>query len=87
MTRGRKKDQTVPPTRSLAHQRDYRERRAKYVTDLEGRCRAAEGENRRLRQELELVRSENLAGAASQLLDPRTVRSKKSFNPKDWTLI
>ena len=57
MTRGRKKDLTIPPTRALAQQRDYRARKARYVSDLEDRCRAAEEENARLRKELDLART------------------------------
>ncbi|THH21335.1 hypothetical protein EW146_g183 [Bondarzewia mesenterica] len=52
MARGRKKDMTIPTTRSLVQQRAYRDRRAKYISDLEERCRHAETENERLRQEL-----------------------------------
>lgn len=32
MTRGRKKDLTIPPSRALAQQRDYRARKAQYVS-------------------------------------------------------
>ncbi|KAI0051879.1 hypothetical protein FA95DRAFT_1533799 [Auriscalpium vulgare] len=52
MTRGRKKDMTIQPSRSLAVQRAYRDRKAKYVEDLEERCQKAEAENERLRVEL-----------------------------------
>ncbi|KAK0457353.1 uncharacterized protein EV420DRAFT_1644097 [Desarmillaria tabescens] len=52
MTRGRKKDHTIPLTRSLAQQRDYRARRAQYIADLEKKCRLLEMENHDLRQEL-----------------------------------
>lgn len=52
MARGRKKDLTIPPSRSLDHQRAYRDRKAKYVADLEERCRRAEAENEALRREL-----------------------------------
>ncbi|TFK20910.1 hypothetical protein FA15DRAFT_103201 [Coprinopsis marcescibilis] len=57
MPRGRKKDSTIPPTRSLLQQRDYRARKANYVSELEERCWKAEEENQRLRKELELVRA------------------------------
>ncbi|KAG6812002.1 hypothetical protein H0H92_004967 [Tricholoma furcatifolium] len=57
MTRGRKKDLTIPPTRALVQQRDYRARRAKYVSDLEERVRKVEEENDKLRQELATVRA------------------------------
>ncbi|KAJ7152637.1 basic region leucin zipper protein [Mycena crocata] len=56
MTRGRKKDHTIPPTRALTLQRDYRARKSQYVADLEARCKAAEEENVRLRKELETAR-------------------------------
>ncbi|KAK0207710.1 hypothetical protein IW262DRAFT_1302588 [Armillaria fumosa] len=52
MTRGRKKDPTIPITRSLAQQRDYRARRAQYIADLEKKCHLLEMENHDLRQEL-----------------------------------
>ncbi|PBK91774.1 hypothetical protein ARMGADRAFT_186525 [Armillaria gallica] len=52
MTRGRKKDPTIPITRSLAQQRDYRARRAQYIADLEKKCHLLEMENYDLRQEL-----------------------------------
>jgi hypothetical protein len=57
MTRGRKKDLSIPPSRALAQQRDYRARKAQYVTDLEERCKKAEEENERLKRELELSRT------------------------------
>ena len=57
MTRGRKKDLTIPPTRALVQQRDYRARKAHYVSELEERCRKAEEENAQLRKDLELARA------------------------------
>ncbi|RDB25173.1 hypothetical protein Hypma_008034 [Hypsizygus marmoreus] len=57
MTRGRKKDLTIPPTRALVQQRDYRARRAQYVVDLEERCRKAEEENLQLRSDLAAARA------------------------------
>jgi len=72
MTRGRKKDQTAPPSRSIAQQREYRARKARYVTNLEERCRAAEEENSRLRREIELTKATMLAGASELTL--QTVR-------------
>lgn len=57
MTRGRKKDLTIPPTRSLVQQRDYRARKANYIASLEERCRKAEEENAELRQELVQIRA------------------------------
>jgi hypothetical protein len=59
MTRGRRKDTTRPASRPLIIQRAYRDRKAKYLADLEDRCRKAEEENERLRNELELARSES----------------------------
>ncbi|KAK2467831.1 hypothetical protein APHAL10511_000126 [Amanita phalloides] len=56
MTRGRKKDPTIPPTRALIQQRDYRARRAHYVASLEEKCRKVEEENIQLREELAAVR-------------------------------
>lgn len=52
MARGRKKDLTIQPTRSLVQQRDYRARRAQYVANLEERCRKVEEENAQIRREL-----------------------------------
>ena len=57
MVRGRKKDLTVPPTRQLTLQRDYRARKAQYLFELEQRCLRAEEENTRLRRELEQARA------------------------------
>lgn len=57
MTRGRKKDMTIPPTRALVQQRDYRARKAHYISELEERCRRAEEENAQLRKDLETVRA------------------------------
>ncbi|KIK09349.1 hypothetical protein K443DRAFT_671844 [Laccaria amethystina LaAM-08-1] len=73
MTRGRKKDLTIPPTRALVQQRDYRARKASYVSDLEGRLRKAEEENAQLRRDLTLAR----AGVAtpSLLYDPSMVEA------------
>lgn len=59
MTRGRKKDPTIPITRSLAQQRDYRARRAQYIADLEKKCRLLEMENHDLRQELRYLNVPN----------------------------
>lgn len=67
MTRGRRKDTTLPPSRPLIIQRAYRERKAKYLADLEDRCRKAEEENERLRNELELARSGSAASINSEL--------------------
>ena len=70
MTRGRKKDLTIPPSRTLVQQRDYRARKAHYVASLEERCRNAEEENIQLRTELAEARSQ-VANPA--LLLPHTV--------------
>ena len=70
MARGRKKDLTIPPTRTLVQQRDYRARRAQHITNLEERCRKAEEENVQLRKELAEAR-ERLVNPA--VLWPETV--------------
>lgn len=57
MTRGRKKDLTIPPTRALVQQRDYRARKAHYIAELEERVRTAEAENVQLRRDLEAARA------------------------------
>lgn len=57
MARGRKKDLTIPPSRSLDHQRAYRDRKARYVADLEERCRRSEAENEALRRELGVLKA------------------------------
>ncbi|GAW06243.1 basic region leucin zipper protein [Lentinula edodes] len=57
MTRGRKKDLSIPPTRALTQQRDYRARKAHYLTELEERCRRAEEENEQLKQEIQALRA------------------------------
>ncbi|KAH9083484.1 hypothetical protein EDB83DRAFT_2511804 [Lactarius deliciosus] len=76
MTRGRQKDTTLPLSRGLVIQRAYRDRKAKYIADLEDRCREAEEENVRLKEELALARSQSpnasinteLARACSDLM-------------------
>ncbi|KAI0081345.1 hypothetical protein K474DRAFT_1695200 [Panus rudis PR-1116 ss-1] len=57
MTRGRRKDMTIPPSRALLQQRDYRARKAQYLADLEERCRRVEGENVTLKREVEELKS------------------------------
>ena len=57
MTRGRKKDLTIPASRALAQQRDYRARKAKYIAELEERCQRAEQESAELRKQLEVART------------------------------
>ena len=71
MTRGRKKDHTIPESRALASQRSYRDRKAKYVAELEERCSAAEAEVIRLREELAEAR--RMQGSAS-ILDTSEAR-------------
>lgn len=74
MTRGRKKDMTIPPSRSLDHQRAYRDRKAKYVSDLEERCRNAEAENDTLRRELHALKAGTADGREEGETERRTVR-------------
>ena len=57
MTRGRRKDLTIPPSRALLQQRDYRARKAQYLSDLEDRCRRSEAENVQLRKEVEILQA------------------------------
>ncbi|KAF9474575.1 hypothetical protein BDN70DRAFT_996966 [Pholiota conissans] len=76
MTRGRKKDLTIPPTRSLTQQRDYRARKANYVQDLEARCRRFEEENELLRRELAETKA-RLANPA--VLLPETAAASKEL--------
>ncbi|KAJ3738927.1 hypothetical protein DFH05DRAFT_1515848 [Lentinula detonsa] len=57
MTRGRKKDLSIPPTRALTQQRDYRARKAYYLAELEERCHRVEEENARLKQEIQTLRA------------------------------
>ncbi|KAF8274484.1 hypothetical protein EI94DRAFT_1713549 [Lactarius quietus] len=76
MARGRRKDTTLPLSRALIIQRAYRDRKAKYIADLEDRCRKAEEENVCLKEELALARSQSsntstnadLAQACSDLM-------------------
>ena len=74
MPRGRRKDTTLSPSRSTVVQRAYRDRKAKYLSDLEDRCRRAEEENERLRKELEQARSETFgASINSDLVKIRAI--------------
>jgi hypothetical protein len=73
MTRGRRKDTTLPPSRALIVQRAYRDRKAKRLSDLEDRCRKAEEESERLRKELDLARSGSAVAAINGDLVNRTV--------------
>ncbi|KAJ7149976.1 hypothetical protein C8R46DRAFT_812311, partial [Mycena filopes] len=81
MTRGRKKDLTAPPTRALALQRDYRSRKAQYVAELEARCKIAEEENVRLKQELAVLRVQERSqpGALSPAAILASVRLRDSL--------
>lgn len=66
MTRGRKRDTTIPPSRELALQRAYRDRRAAHVAEIEARIRTVEEENKQLKAEVEQLRS-----ALKKLADER----------------
>lgn len=74
MTRGRRKDLTIPPSRALLQQRDYRARKAQYVTDLEERVRRVEEENARLRKEVDVLRL-RAAAPGSMGPSPEVVRT------------
>ncbi|KAJ4490598.1 hypothetical protein J3R30DRAFT_3694293 [Lentinula aciculospora] len=56
MVRGRKKDMSIPVSRTIALQRDYRERKAKYVAHLEDKCKSLEEQNARLIEEVKELR-------------------------------
>lgn len=85
MTRGRRKDTTIPPSRALTIQRAYRDRKAKYLSDLEDRCRKAEEENERLRNELKLARSESAAPTVNSELVRRKKKSAQYFRKNETT--
>ncbi|KAJ7633552.1 basic region leucin zipper protein [Mycena polygramma] len=74
MTRGRKKDTTIPPTRALALQRDYRARKTQYIADLETRCKATEEENVRLKEEVAFLRAQGSA-SGSTTLSPAAIQA------------
>ncbi|KAF9061567.1 hypothetical protein BDP27DRAFT_327076 [Rhodocollybia butyracea] len=57
MVRGRKRDVSAPLTRSLVLQRDYRARKAKYISDLESRCHKLETDKEMLSKEVEDLKS------------------------------
>ncbi|KAK1224125.1 hypothetical protein PQX77_012984 [Marasmius sp. AFHP31] len=57
MTRGRKKDLTIPPSRALTQQRDYRARKALYLSELENRCERLQEENETLRDQITAMRA------------------------------
>ncbi|KZT72102.1 hypothetical protein DAEQUDRAFT_723270 [Daedalea quercina L-15889] len=65
MTRGRRKDMTIPPSRALLQQRDYRARKARYVADLEERCKQMEEENARLREQIDTLSAQLRAAGQS----------------------
>ncbi|KAF9227272.1 hypothetical protein BS17DRAFT_456364 [Gyrodon lividus] len=73
MVRGRKKDLTIPPSRALIQQRDYRARKAQYLCELQQRCARAEQENVRLRRELEIAR------AASNVPSPEVILASRDL--------
>jgi len=76
MPRGRKKDLTIPPTRSLVQQRDYRARKANYIANLEERFRKVEEENACLRKELFQARAQLSVPA---VLRPETAEASKEL--------
>ena len=84
MTRGRKKDLTIPPTRSLTQQRDYRARKANYVNQPELHCRKIEEENAELKKELVDVRA-RLANPV--VVHPETVSNVPTGSATDNGLI
>jgi len=65
MTRGRRKDLSIPPSRALLQQRDYRARKARYVADLEDRVRRVEEENARLKEEVDVLNAQLHAAGRS----------------------
>lgn len=81
MTRGRRKDLSIPPSRALLQQRDYRARKAQYVADLEDRVRRTDEENARLRKEIETLRMRAAAPPATLGPSPEVVRPRLSRYP------
>ena len=81
MTRGRRKDMTIPPSRALLQQRDYRARKAQYLADLEVRVKKAEDENVVLRKEVEALQAKLAAAAPSHspAYGPEVVRLPPRF--------
>ncbi|KAH9931082.1 uncharacterized protein BXZ73DRAFT_47329 [Epithele typhae] len=69
MTRGRRKDMTIPPSRALLQQRDYRARKAQYLADLEFRVKKAEEENVLLHKEVDALHAK-LKSASTQAPSP-----------------
>ena len=80
MPRGRKKDLTKPPARSLIQQRDYRDRKARYIADLEERCRKAEEENVTLKEEIRKLKATQGSVGLMDQRNPETVSSFLSFS-------
>ena len=60
---------TIPPSRALLQQRDYRARKAQYLADLEIRVKKAEDENVVLRKEVEALQAQ-LAASPAQAPSP-----------------
>ena len=73
MPRGRKKDLTKPPARFLIQQRDYRDRKARYIADLEERCRKAEEKNVTLKEEIRKLRATQGSVGLMDQHNPKTV--------------
>ncbi|KAF8838925.1 hypothetical protein BDN67DRAFT_970808 [Paxillus ammoniavirescens] len=67
-SRGRKPNPSVPPTRLLTQQRQFRARKAQLVQDLEQRCRTLEEENVQLRRELDVLAGPPCEEPSPQLL-------------------
>ena len=61
---------TIPPSRALLQQRDYRARKAQYLADLEVRVKKAEEENVVLRKELESLQAKLKAVTPPQAQSP-----------------
>ncbi|KAJ3810042.1 hypothetical protein EV368DRAFT_62576 [Lentinula lateritia] len=84
MVRGRKRDISAPLTRSLILQRDYRARKAKYISDLETRYHKLEADNLRLSKEVQdlkyklrqkIDRKETLFASATTEADTEKTRA------------
>ncbi|OCH95140.1 hypothetical protein OBBRIDRAFT_810052 [Obba rivulosa] len=70
MTRGRRKDLTIPPSRALLQQRDYRARKAQYLAELEERCQKAEAENALLKKEIDELQAKLRSASTSAVHPP-----------------